>query len=32
MKQRGYWFAVIGVVAGISLFMVGLWIGIQWNR
>jgi hypothetical protein len=27
-----YWFAAIGVIAGTSLFMVGLWIGSQWHQ
>jgi hypothetical protein len=31
-RSKVYWFAAIGVIAGISLFMVGLWIGIRWNR
>jgi hypothetical protein len=31
-RSNVYWFAAIGVIAGISLFMVGLWTGIQWHH
>jgi hypothetical protein len=31
-RSTVYWFAAIGVIAGTSLFMVGLWIGIQWHQ